>query len=53
VSDSGSEMGAAVLRQVRPDAAIGSCTLPLTCADAPDQQSLTRAYLVRDEEAAG
>ena len=47
MSDSGSEMGAAVLRQVRSDAAIGSCALPLTCADVPDQRSLTAAYLVR------
>src|SRR5258707_11996030 len=50
MSDTGSKTGAAVLRQVRSAAAIGTGTLPLTCADAPDQQGLTHAYLVRDEQ---
>jgi hypothetical protein len=38
VPDSGSRMGAAVLRQVRLDAVICTGVLPLTCADAPDQR---------------
>jgi hypothetical protein len=46
-------MGAASVRQTASGAANLRRTLPLTCADAPDQGGRMNARLVRDEERAG
>jgi len=53
VSDSGSEMGAARLAHVRPDAVSLTAHSVLTSAHIPHQVCYSNVCAVRDEEAAG